>query len=74
MKTPVLLILLLAGSPLLLFAQEAQHPLDPLTWQEYWTVLEVLRDTGHFNGETRFPMVNLNEPMKDVVSSKELAV
>ncbi len=67
MKTPVLLILLLAGSPLLLFAQEAQHPLDPLTWQEYWTVLEVLRDTGHFNGETRFPMVNLNEPMKDVV-------
>ena len=48
-------------------AQKVEHPLDPLSFQEYWTVLEVLRDTGHMNGETRFSIVNLHEPAKDVV-------
>jgi len=48
-------------------AQEAQHPLDPLTFQEIWTVLEVLRDAGHLDEETRFPVVSLKEPPKDVV-------
>ena len=40
----------------------AQHPLDPLSWQEYWTVLEVLQEADHLDGKTRFSMVNLKEP------------
>ena len=27
-----------------LMAQKVQHPLDPLTFQEYWTVLDIPRD------------------------------
>src|SRR5262245_26995047 len=45
----------------------ATHPLDPLTFDEYWTVLEVLRDGGRLNDETRFPIVSLKEPPKDLV-------
>lgn len=67
MKTHILLILLFLGSPLLLQARQAQHPLDPLTWQEYWTVLEVLREADHLDADTRFSMVNLQEPDKDLV-------
>jgi primary-amine oxidase len=48
-------------------AQKVEHPLDPLSFQEYWTVLEVLHDTGHMNPETRFSIVNLREPDKDAV-------
>ncbi|MEE2711103.1 MAG: hypothetical protein VYA69_16080, partial [Gemmatimonadota bacterium] len=48
-------------------AQDTRHPLDPLTWQEYWTVLEVLRDVGHLDSKTRFSMVNLKEPAKALV-------
>jgi len=48
-------------------AQKPEHPLDPLTYQEYWTVLEVLRGAGHLNEETRFSIVNLHEPAKDLV-------
>jgi primary-amine oxidase len=52
-----------------LAAQKVEHPLDPLNFQEYWTVLEVLRDAGHLNEETRFSIVNLHEPPKDLVWS-----
>lgn len=45
-------------------AQEARHPLDPLTWQEHWTVLEVLRAEGRMDGDTRFSHVALLEPDK----------
>jgi primary-amine oxidase len=48
-------------------AQAVEHPLDPLTFQEYWTVLGVLRDGGHLNDETRFSIVNLRQPPKDAV-------
>ncbi|MBI3049627.1 MAG: tyramine oxidase [Acidobacteria bacterium] len=48
-------------------AQNVQHPLDPLSFQEYWAVLEVLQDTGHLNAETRFSIVNLRQPDKDMV-------
>src|SRR5262249_5641740 len=54
-----------AAVPLL--AQKIEHPLDPLSFQEYWTVLEVLRDAGHLNAETRFSMINLREPPKSLV-------
>jgi primary-amine oxidase len=57
----------MVASPLA--AQNAVHPLDPLSFQEHWTVLEVLRDGGHVNPETRFSMVNLREPAKELVWS-----
>jgi primary-amine oxidase len=56
-----------AATPLA--AQKLEHPLDPLNFQEYWTVLEVLRDAGHVNEETRFSIVKLHEPPKDQVWS-----
>jgi len=57
--------LCLAAAPVA--AQRVEHPLDPLSFQEYWAVLEVLRDAGHINAETRFSIVNLHQPDKDVM-------
>ena len=65
--TKILITLFLFLSLTRLQAQEIQHPLDPLTWQEYWTVLEVLREAEHLDEDTRFSMVNLKEPSKDFV-------
>lgn len=48
-------------------AQNVEHPLDPLTAQEYLTVLDVLRNSGHLDSETRFSIVTLREPLKAVV-------
>ncbi len=45
---------------------QVNHPMDPLSWQEYWTVLEVLNAEGHVNDETRFSQVLLQEPTKDI--------
>jgi primary-amine oxidase len=59
------LLSLLAATPAT--AQDVRHPLDPLSWQEYWTVLETLRADGKLDGETRFSTVTLAEPAKDVV-------
>jgi primary-amine oxidase len=50
-------------------AQNIQHPLDPLSFQEYWAVLEVLQEAGHVNAETRFSIVNLRQPDKTMVWS-----
>lgn len=66
-RRPLLLLLLLIGAPCLSVAQSQSHPLDPLTWQEHWTVLEVLREARHLDADTRFSMVNLVEPPKDRV-------
>jgi primary-amine oxidase len=62
----VLVLLSLAGAAPAA-AQDVRHPLDPLTWQEYWTVLETLRADGKLDGETRFSTVTLAEPAKEVV-------
>ncbi|HVR27939.1 MAG TPA: hypothetical protein VMS86_00265 [Thermoanaerobaculia bacterium] len=43
------------------------HPLDPLTFEEYWTALEVLHAEGLVDPETRFSIVTLEEPPKDQV-------
>ena len=48
-------------------AWTATHPLDPLTFDEIWTVLEVLRENGRLDDATRFPIVSLKEPPKDLV-------
>jgi primary-amine oxidase len=62
---PLLWLLLSPALPVA--AQNIEHPLDPLSFQEYWTLLEVLRDSGHLDEETRFSIVNLKEPSKDFV-------
>lgn len=46
---------------------QTPHPLDPLTYQEYWKVLESLRKAGHMNDSTGFSMINLIEPEKQTV-------
>ena len=50
-----------------LSSQTHQHPLDPLNWQEHWTLLEVLNQEGKLDADTRFSMVNLQEPDKQLV-------
>jgi primary-amine oxidase len=49
--------------------QEVRHPLDPLSWQEHWTVLEVLREAGRYTTETGVALVSLHEPPKAFVWS-----
>jgi primary-amine oxidase len=44
-----------------------QHPLEALTFQEYWTVRDVLRDNGKLDEDTFIPGVLLHEPTKDRV-------
>ena len=51
----------------LISAQQKTHPLDPLTWQEYWTVLEVLQSNKHLDESTRFSHINLIQPDKSLV-------
>ena len=48
-------------------AQQPLHPLDPLGWQEYWTVLEVLAENSHLDGDTEFSRIQLREPDKALV-------
>lgn len=48
-------------------AQNSSHPLDPLSWQDYWTVLETLQEAGSLDSDTRFSHINLVPPDKDVV-------
>ena len=43
------------------------HPLDPLRFDEYWTVLEALHASGKVDPETRFSIVTLEEPPKELV-------
>lgn len=54
--------------PSILVTQEPRHPLDPLSWQEHWTVLEVLREADRMDENTRFSFVGLHEPDKVLVS------
>src|SRR6202034_1874638 len=43
------------------------HPLDALTTDEYWTVHDVLEQSGHLTDKTLFSSVLLHEPAKDKV-------
>src|SRR6202161_3842653 len=43
------------------------HPLDALTTDEYWTVHDVLEQSGHLTDKTLFSSVLLHEPDKDKV-------
>ena len=42
----------------------ATHPLDPLSFKEYWRALEVLREAGKLDEHTRFSLFGLREPTK----------
>ena len=67
MRTALLLLLSLAVATTPAHSQGVQHPLDPLSWDEHWTTLEVLRDAGHLDPETRFSQLRLREPDKAAV-------
>ena len=45
-------------------SQTVEHPLDLLTWDEYWTIVEVLKESGRADEKTVFWLVNLREPQK----------
>ena len=60
----LVVVLACAGSSL---PGQARHPLDPLTWQEHWIVLEALRNAGHYNDSTRVALLRLEEPAKELV-------
>jgi primary-amine oxidase len=47
-------------------AAAANHPLDQLSYQEVWRVLEILRDAGRLDAETTFSQLTLSEPDKDI--------
>ena len=44
-----------------------QHPLDALTTEEYWTVHDVLKQSGHLTDKTLFSSLLLHEPAKEKV-------
>jgi primary-amine oxidase len=67
--TPLASALAMLLLPVSLATGQSRHPLDPLSWEEHWVILEVLRDAGHFNDSTRIALVTLDEPAKDVVWS-----
>jgi primary-amine oxidase len=50
-------------------AQTAQHPLDPLGWEEHWIVLDAIRSAGHGTDSTRYALVTLKEPDKGAVAA-----
>lgn len=50
-------------------ATAQEHPLDPLTFQEYWTVLGVLKRENRLDAKTVFYNVALVEPDKKSVWS-----
>ena len=63
-----LLLGLVAGTS----AQAAEHPLDPLSFQEHWKALEILRGAGRLDGATRFSRLTLRPPAKqDVLAWRE---
>jgi primary-amine oxidase len=59
---------LLCLAPLSSFADN-RHPLDPLSWQEQWAVLEVLLEAGKLDEDTTFNRIALKPPAKDSVWS-----
>src|SRR5262249_17903684 len=49
----------------------AAHPLDPLSAKEITTAVAVLREAGEIDAETRFALIDLDEPPKaDVLAWK----
>jgi len=59
---------LLCLAPISTLAND-RHPLDPLSWQEQWAVLEVLLAAGKLDEKTSFNRIALKPPAKDGVWS-----
>src|SRR3984957_21311867 len=55
------------GAPIWAQSRVPHHPLDALTTDEYWTVHDVLEQSGHLTDKTLFSSVLLHEPEKDKV-------
>jgi len=62
-----MLCALLVPLTLLAQSQPPTHPLEALKTQEYWTVYDVLRDSGKMQPETATISVLFHEPPKDKV-------
>lgn len=67
MRLPILLLATAAFALHQGLEAQTPHPLDPLTFQEHWTVLEVLREAERYDDETGVSLVLLHEPEKDAV-------
>ena len=65
------LILLFLFPPATPMAQQqtASHPMDALTVPEVLKTVELLKAAGHADGDTRYPMIRLEEPPKAEVLS-----
>ena len=50
-----------------LLAEAARHPLDALTFQEYWAVFETMKASGKLTAASRFAGIELHEPPKSEV-------
>src|ERR1700750_3452063 len=61
------IVLLLACAVLSLSVSAQTHPLDGLTTQEYWTVHDVLVQSGRLTDKTLFSSLLLHEPDKEKV-------
>ncbi len=59
-------IALAVAAPCML-AEVARHPLDALTFQEYWAVFETMKASAKLDAASRFAGINLREPPKSEV-------
>jgi primary-amine oxidase len=66
MAAAAALVLMLAAAPVA-FAAPAAHPLDPLGGAEIAAAVTALREAGHADDETRFALIDLDEPDKAAV-------
>jgi primary-amine oxidase len=55
------------SAPIFAQSRVPHHPLDALTTDEYWTVHDLLQQSGHLTDKTLFSSVLLHEPDKDKV-------
>ncbi|HTZ56925.1 MAG TPA: hypothetical protein VMB49_02460 [Acidobacteriaceae bacterium] len=62
-----LTVFLTVGASLCAQTVVPHHPLDALTTEEYWTVHDVLEQSGHLTTKTLFSSVLLHEPDKEKV-------
>ena len=58
---PILLAIAIVSTP---SVQAADHPLDPLSDDEVWQTLVLLRDAGHIDRNAKFSQLTLEEPAK----------
>jgi primary-amine oxidase len=61
------LLAALAVLPVAPLPAQSPHPMDPLTFQEHWTVLDVLREADRYDADTGVSLVLLHEPDKERV-------